>query len=848
MLWAIAGDIAAQDWLTQLPVKANGRVDYSAAKEYLTGYRHENPDGPVRGEKQFLRAQFLLDNRMGPDGTLPSGIFWSEGKRVLGTRATGRSVQSPWEHIGPVNSTVLLSGGQVGGSGRIDCITFHPTDPGIIYVGTPSGGLWRTADAGNSWEVLTDDLPVLGVSDVDLHPNDPNTIFLCTGTRDVWWETYTIGILKSQDGGATWGETGLQYSVQENMAVHELWIHPVDPEVMVAAASNGLLRTVDGGDTWQQVRPGNFMDLEQMPGNPQVLYATTFSIGGGARLYKSVNAGLTFDFVNTGVAPTQVNRIALAVTPADPNRVYCLYSKASDHSFHGIAISGDQGATWAMAPNTMNLNLLGWTPQGTDAGGQGWFTLAIAVDPADPQHIHVGGVNIWESTDEGATWTLNAQYYGGGAQYVHADIHTLAYNPVNQHLYNSNDGGLYHYDNTTSTWGNRSDGLKIMQFYRVGAFRQDAARLLGSPQDNGTVLFTDTVDYELLLAEACDNFFDYQRGDTMFFGGYGSGLRRSYNGGVSSVAVTPPGESRYRFNPPFIQHPDDPATLFCAFKNVWKSTNRGSTWTKLTNNISGGDDFNSLEVAPSDPGYLYAATLDQIWVSADGGNTWQNIRAGLPSLQSISDIVISSVDPQRVWVTMGGFTEGSKVFRSNDAGATWVNVSGNLPNVPATCLAYEPGSDDAIYVGTDIGVFYTNNALSEWVDYSRDLPAVIIGELEVHTGSGKIIAATYGRGMWQNALADPLTVGAADRQEADVSVRPNPASDRLWIDFHGVPSGRYTISLLSADGNEVLTDAIHLVGMNLTSSLDLNDVPAGFYLLRCSGENLKVIRKVIVSR
>ena len=280
---------SSQSWLKSIPPDSEGRPDYRETKKYLETFRSQNPETPMKGEKQFLRSQFFLNGRIDEDGRLPIGIYWEEGKKVIASRSLKKSVQTPWVYRGPFNSTVGINTGQIGGSGRIDCITFHPTDPDIFYVGAPTGGLWRTSDGGSNWECLTDELPTLGISDIDLHPQDPNTIFICTGSRDVWWETFSVGILKSEDAGETWTETGLQYVLQQNRAVHELLINPANPSIMVAATGIGIYRSQDGGDNWTLIKGGNFMDLAQKPGDPSTIYATNFNYNNcGAKVYLSL--------------------------------------------------------------------------------------------------------------------------------------------------------------------------------------------------------------------------------------------------------------------------------------------------------------------------------------------------------------------------------------------------------------------------------------------------------------------------------------------------------------------------------------------------------------------------------
>ena len=838
---------SSQSWLKSIPPDADGRPDYRETKKHLETFRDQNPEMPMKGEKQFLRSRFFLDGRIGEDGHLPTGIYWEEGKKVIASRSLKKAAQTPWVYRGPFNSTVGITSGEVGGSGRIDCIEFHPTDPDIFYAGAPTGGLWRTTNGGSAWNCLTDELPTLGISDIDLHPQDPNIIFICTGTRDVWWETFSVGILKSEDAGETWTETGLNYELGQNTSVHELLINPSNPLIMVAATGTGIYRSVDGGDQWNFITGGNFMDLAQKPGDPTTIYATNFSYYNcGAKVYRSLDAGASFQAMVTGIPSSDVNRITIGVTPADPEIVYALCSSCSDAGFYGIYKSTDHGNTWIKTPNSNNLNLLGWQPNGLDAGGQGWFTLSLSVDPVDANHIVVGGVNIWESVDGGDIWTLNAQYYGSGAEYVHADIHSLVYNPLDGTHYNTNDGGIYRYSGSSDGWVNISDGLHIMQFYRLGVWKQDETSILGSPQDNGTVLFTDTVQYELMLAEACDNFFDYNHPDTCYYGGYAAGIQRSKNGGLNSSSITPSGESRYRFNPPFIMHPNDPAIIYCAFKNVYRSSNRGGSWNKLTQDISGGVDFTCLEVAPSNPDYIYAATPYQIWKTSDGGTNWENIRTGLPTIELISDITISDGNPELVWVTFSGFSAGIKVYRSENGGQTWQNVSMNLPNMPANCLAFQPGSDNAVYVGTDVGIYYTNDNLTEWIDYSEELPNVIIDELEVHPVSGKILAATYGRGMWENNLADPATVGIRKAVSLDFSVYPNPATDKVWVEFTPPKPGLYILKIINSTGQVVGKKEIRSTGMMVRTQLDFSRLSAGYYLLHVSGTGADYYRAVVV--
>jgi hypothetical protein len=285
-------------------------------------------------------------------------------------------------------------------------------------------------------------------------------------------------------------------------------------------------------------------------------------------------------------------------------------------------------------------------------------------------------------------------------------------------------------------------------------------------------------------------------------------------------------------------HPINPSILYCAFKNVYRSDNRGGNWIKLTGDLSGGIDFQSLEVAPSNPDYIYAATGNNIWRTTDAGINWANIKTGLPSGITLSDIAVSADNPEWVWVAFSGFSAGDKVFRSVNGGQTWQNASMDLPNMPANCLALEPGSDNAVYVGTDVGIYYTNDNLTGWIDYSEELPNVIIDELEVHPVSGKILAATYGRGMWENNLADPLTVGIHKTIARNFSVYPNPATEKVCVEFTPPCPGLYVVSIINAAGQVVGMKEIRSTGMMARSQLDVSKLLSGFFLIRVSGSGI----------
>lgn len=840
----LSGQVFSQPWMTYIPQEERGSANYFDHEKAFHEWKKDNSH--IKWEKQFYRMEYLMNGRVDENGHFPSKLYYEESKRVIQDRKNRAMDYGSWTCMGPFYAPAAQGQNRPGGTGRIDCIAFHPTNPDKIYVGSPTGGLWWTDDGGLNWLTSTDNLATLGIADIKIHPDNPDTIYIVTGTRDTWWETYSAGILVSYDGGLTWQETGLNYNYSQGMLANQLIINPYNPSEMIVATSIGLYKSTDAADNWNLVFPGSFKDLKFAPGDFSTIYASTFNMYGGANVFISRDGGNTFSNAsNLLFNPSYVNRITIETTPADPDVVYLLCSEASSNGFYGLYRSDDKGVNWIHSSAATNLNLLGWALSGMDNGGQGFFTLALEVDPHNADHVYVGGVNIWESTNSGASWTINAHWLGyGSADYVHADIHVLQYNYLNDVLYTGVDGGVYELQSNGTEWIDLSDGIVNYQLYKLGLYEGDDQLVLGSPQDNGTTLFDNGEFTELLLAEACDNFIDYTNPDIMYYGGYGSGYQRSLNGGQTCVNIYPPG-ANHMFNPPFIINPVNPKSLYSASNQVYRSYNRGDDWDVITENISTGSRFYCLEIAPSDTNYLYVSTATNIWMSSDYASSWKNIKAGLPSNSFISDIAISTVNPEHVWVTFQSFST-DLVYRSTDSGDTWENVTFNLPNIPATCAVYEGGSNNGIYVGTDLGVYYMDDDLGEWVDFNTELPNVMIDELEINYTAQKLVAATYGRGLWETPLIDsPVKIKEQDQVD-NIKIYPNPTHDILNIEMQLNSQELFSIVIHDMLNKVVWKQEINPSGNTYYQQINIGHFPKGAYILQVIGEKSRVARKVLV--
>jgi hypothetical protein len=237
-------------------------------------------------------------------------------------------------------------------------------------------------------------------------------------------------------------------------------------------------------------------------------------------------------------------------------------------------------------------------------------------------------------------------------------------------------------------------------------------------------------------------------------------------------------------------HPTNPSTIYAGYNEVYKSTDRGDNWTTIGPSTIGGGII-ALTIAPSDPNYIYTASLDRLYMTSNGGTTWSNVTSGLPvSSTGITCIAVSDQNPQQVWVTLSGYQAGQKVLYSSDAGSTWTNISGSLPNIPVNCIAYQNGSNDALYIGTDFGVYYIDNTLPGWIPYGNGLPNVIISELEIFYPGQKIRAATYGRGIWEADLSPvsqlALDAGVSQILEPNGMICDNAITPLIVIRNNGV--------------------------------------------------------------
>ncbi|MFO7862411.1 MAG: hypothetical protein R6U85_00275 [Salinivirgaceae bacterium] len=439
------------------------------------GKKHKAP-----GWKQYKRWEWFMESEVDAEtGAFPKTTANEVYQKWHAANPQQKSRAANWEVMGP-NS----SGGGYAGIGRINSVSFHPTDNNTWWIGAPAGGLWETTDNGSTWTCLTDNNAVLGVSDIYI-PDDyetSNTIYIATGDKNAW-DNNSVGVLKTTDGGSTWETTGLSFSVGQSKMVTRLLAHPNDNQTIIAATSDGVYKTTNGGQTWdEQLTTYSFKDMEYKPGDFNTFYGSTSD----GRIYYSNDGGATWSqSLSTGTG-----RVELAVTAAEETFVYAIVS-ANDNGLYGIYKSTNSGETFTQVLDgtVSGNNLMGWY-EGDDSGGQGWYDLAIAASPIDGNIVLIGGVNTWRTTDGGENWDLVNHWYGHyGAQAVHADKHMLKYR-ANGDLFECNDGGVYISDNdgASNSWTDKTNGMEISQIYKLGVASTASTDVILGLQDNGTKL------------------------------------------------------------------------------------------------------------------------------------------------------------------------------------------------------------------------------------------------------------------------------------------------------------------------------------------------------------------------
>ncbi|MDF1699079.1 MAG: hypothetical protein P1U56_24715 [Saprospiraceae bacterium] len=732
----------------------------------MDDFYQNNDRGKGSGYKQYKRWFIENESKFYPSGQIFNfaKVNQNEYASVLKSHLPemNRWTHGNWESMGPYDFTQGF--GKTGGLGRVNCVGFHPWNDNIIYIGTPSGGLWRTLNGGNSWHSLTDGLPSIGVSSIIVQPSNPNIIYILTGDGDAG-ETPSIGVLKSFDAGATWQQTDLIWDESTYVRGYKMVMNPSDENELVVVGSKGIWRTYNGGQSFTQLYTGYFTDIEYHPTDHDTIYAAHIS-----GIYRATNGPEIFTKLSDPnidplIFEENYHRIAIAVTEDNPDYLYALYGGGVT-GFEGMFKSTDAGETFSLESNSPNI--LGGKVDGGDSSHQAFFDLAFEINPNDGSELFVGGVNIWKSEDSAVNWEIKAHWVNinNSIGYTHADIHNINYRDSD--IFVCSDGGIFKSINNGEDWINLTNNLPITMIYDFDIYN---GVIVCGTQDNGSMKWNiSDPDLDALMTYGGDGFecmIDPSNPNTIYQCSQGN-RARSWDGGNTWCDITPPilgctfddNDDGGQWDASWVLHPTGYDTMYAATKNLYRSFDQGTSWENVNVPLPAqGDTFlirAMVQSTQSKNNMFVSDRFKLYWTSNLNSNpasnvTWQDISQGLPTDQAqIGGLAMEPGWNSHLWVTFLGYESGEKVYYTSNWGDTWSNISGNLPNVPIRCITHEQNAIDGIYVGTDIGVFYKNNNMTDWQYFSNGLPNVPINDMKID--NGYLYVGTWGRGMWRTPL------------------------------------------------------------------------------------------------
>jgi photosystem II stability/assembly factor-like uncharacterized protein len=646
-------------------------------------------------------------------------------KALLESPNSPALLNASWTLLGPINQTNNMYG-----NGRVNNIRIDPTNANILYACTPASQLFKSINGGTSWTSISNGILATGVTDVAIDPTATNTLYAVTGDGDqALYHPYSSGVYKSTNGGTTWSATGLSYSQGNGIGLTSIIINPTTPSIIIVGGTNGIYRSTNGGTSFTRTSTQSTRDLVFKPGDPSIVFAGSKS---GGVFLRSADGGATWTQITAGLpASTIAVRYAIDVSSANTNYVYAMATDGSANLL-GFYRSTDGGLNFTAMSTTPNI-----------AGGQGWYDLAVAADPLTANTVYAAGIDIHKSIDGGVTWTNLTNVYTGAAANTHPDVHDLTFAGTST-LYITNDGGVYKTTNAGTSWSNVSTNLSIAQPYGIGLSATNANLIISGHQDNGTNLTSDLVNWKLVAGgDGMIGFIDRTNDNIMYSSYQNGGLRRSTNGGASFSSFTS-GFSGGYWVTPYIQDPITANVVYAGGTYVYKSV-AGAAWTAISPSFS---SVRWIDIARTNNQIMYVTNSTSLYKTTDGGINWTTLTLASGGMLHVH---IDVNDPNIVYVSKASYA-GNGVYRSTDAGVTWALWATGLPSLPVNTLVTEIGRPGEVYCGTDMGIYYRNSSATSWTAFSTGLPSIPVRDLEIFYPTGKLRAATFGRGIWESPL------------------------------------------------------------------------------------------------
>ena len=684
-------------------------------------------------------------------------------------------------------------------SGRIADIAIHPEDENHWYVAVGSGGVWETPNAGISWKPIFDDQASYSTGCITIDPNNYSTIWLGTGEnvggRHV---AFGDGVYRSKDGGASWTNMGLK----ETQHISKIIVHPSNSNVVYVAAQGplwnnggerGLYKTTDGGKTWKHVLGDNewtgVTDILMDPRDSDLMYAATWQrhrtvaayMGGGpgSGIHRSRDGGETWEKLTSGIPTSNLGKIGLALSHQKPDEIYAAIEL--DRTTGGVFKSFDQGDSWKKMSDAVS-----------GATGPHYYQELYAC-PHNYDRLYLMDVRIQVSDDGGRNFRrLNESN-------KHSDNHSINFRRDDpDYLLVGSDGGIYESYDLAQTW-RFMDNLPLTQYYKVAVDdREPFYHIYGGTQDNGSHAGPSATDdrsgvrnrdwYKTLGADGHQSATEPGNPDIIYAETQQGGMHRIDLKTGEQVFIQPQagiGEPYERFNwdAPIIVSPHDPATIYFASQRVWKSTNRGDSWTAISGDLSRNEErlglkimgnvqswdnpwdvgamsnynsITSLAQSPINEDIIYAGTDDGIiQVTEDGGGTWRKIAAsslpGVPDRAFVNDIKADLHNPNTVYVTFDNHKEGDfkpYLFKSSNRGVSWTSISSNIPDRTLVWRVVQDHKDaNLMFAATEFGIYATLNGGGHW-EKLKGSPTISFRDVVIQKRENDLVAASFGRGFF----------------------------------------------------------------------------------------------------
>jgi photosystem II stability/assembly factor-like uncharacterized protein len=680
-------------------------------------------------------------------------------------------------------------------SGRVGDIAVDPTNPSVWYIAAASGGIWKTSNSGTTFQPIFDGQGSYSIGCLTIDPNNHNTIWAGTGENNNQRSVaYGDGVYKSEDGGQTWKNMGLSKSEH----IGKIIIDPRNSNVIYVAAygplwsaggERGIYKSIDGGKTWalslNVSENTGFNEVHFMPGNPEIIYAaahqrrrhewTYISGGPESAVYRSLDGGKTWDKLNNGLPSGDVGRIGLAVTDADPDRIYAIVE--ADEESKGVYLSRNRGASWEKRSN--------WATAGN-------YYQEIQCHPKDPEIIY--SLDTWAKISKDA----GKSFQGLGEKNKHVDNHALYVFPdAPSHALMGCDGGLYETFDGAQTWRYFAN-LPITQFYRVTTDKQfPNYYVYGGTQDNNTLggpsrtnSASGILNSDWFVTVGGDGFesqVDPTDPNIVYSQWQYGGLIR-YDRRTGEAFDIKPQEGnnepalRWNWDAPLLLSPHNQNRLYFSANKVFRSDDRGNTWKCISPDLSRGIDRNSLPVmgkvwsmdaigknsstsiygnitafseSSLKEGFLVAGTDDGlIQISTDGGLNWNKTStfSGVPDQVLVQNVVASRHNVNVVFAVFNNHRNGDfkpYIAMSEDGGKSWKPIQGNLPSRGSVyCIAEDPKKVGYLYCGTEFGVFFSSDNGKNWIQLKGGLPVICIRDIEIQEQADDMVLASFGRGFY----------------------------------------------------------------------------------------------------